>query len=356
MPSETDSNDPGFGRTFTPHMAVARYDARVGWSELEVVPFAELPMSPAAMVFHYGQAIFEGLKAFRQPDGSVALFRPDDNAARFDASARRLAMPELPTGLFTSACVELVRADAQAVPAQPGQSLYLRPTMIATEAALGVRSAHEYLFMVIASPVGSYFPSASVRPIVVWATDDYVRAAPGGTGAAKCAGNYAAGLAAKDEALVNGCDEALWLDAAEHRWIEELGGMNIVFVPSEGTGTTLVTPPIHDTILDGVTRKSLLAMAERLGYDTVERPVSLDELCQPGTFTEAFACGTAAVIAPVGGVGSPKGHWNIGDGNPGPVTTRLREALVAIQEGRADDPSGWMMKVTEPATSEVAAV
>src|SRR4051812_45871638 len=206
MTSESNSSDPGFGRSFTPHMVVGRYRADDGWGELDVVPFHELSMSPAAMVFHYGQAIFEGLKAFRHPDGSVALFRPEENAARFDSSARRLAMPELPAGFFTTACAELVRADADAVPAQPGQSLYLRPTMIATEAALGVRSAREYLFMVIASPVGSYFPSAAVRPIVVWVTDDYVRAAPGGTGAAKCSGNYAAGLAAKDQAVAHGCD------------------------------------------------------------------------------------------------------------------------------------------------------
>src|SRR3954470_23644690 len=190
--------DPGFGKHLTDHMVTASFGAGA-WSALDLGPRRDLALSPAAMVFHYGQAIFEGLKAFRQPDGSVALFRPDENAARFDHSARRLAMPELPAGFFTSACIELVRADAHAVPAQPGQSLYLRPTMIATEAALGVRAAREYLFMVIASPVGSYFPSAAVRPIVVWATHDYVRAAPGGTGAAKCSGNYAASLAAKDQ-------------------------------------------------------------------------------------------------------------------------------------------------------------
>ena len=354
MASETNgSGDPGFGRQFTDHMAVARYGPGRGWTDVEVVPFSELSLSPAAMVFHYGQAIFEGLKAFRQPDGAVSLFRPDENARRLNGSARRLAMPELPEETFTAACAELVRADQHWVSSTSGQSLYLRPMMIATEAGLGVRPAGEYLFAVIASPVGSYFV-AGARPITVWASEDYVRAAPGGTGAAKCAGNYAASLAAKAQATAHACDEALWLDAGEHRWIEELGGMNIVLVADGAHGSALVTPPIHGTILDGVTRKSLLELGGSLGYQIDERPVAIDELRQPGAFREAFACGTAAVVAPIGAVRSASGHWTIGDGEAGPITNRLRDDLVALQEGRADDPFGWRVQVVDPVAAEAA--
>lgn len=342
------AGQPGFGRSFTDHMVVARYNADRGWSDVDVVPSTELTLSPAAMVFHYGQSIFEGLKAFRQPDGAVALFRPDQNAARFNRSARRLAMPELPAGVFTDACRQLVRVDHRSVPSAPGQSLYLRPVMIATEASLGVRPAGEYLFVVIASSVGSYF-AAGMHAISVWATTDFVRAAPGGTGAAKCAANYAASLAGREQARAHGCDEALWLDAEHHRWVEELSGMNVVLVAGGGRRPVLVAPPVGETTLDGITRRSLLALAPRLGYDTVERPVGLDELCRPGSFVEAFACGTAAVVAPIGTVRSAAGDTVIGDGAPGAATTRLREALVAIQEGRAEDLFGWREPVTEPA-------
>jgi len=354
MTSEpTDDGDPGFGRQFSDHMVTARYRAGSGWADPEVVPFAELSLSPAAMVFHYGQAIFEGLKAYRQPDGAVALFRPEENAARFNASAQRLAMPALPEGAFTAACAELVRVDRGWVPDTPGQSLYLRPLMVATEAALGVRPASEYLFAVIASPVGPYFASG-LRPVRVWVSEDHVRAAPGGTGSAKCAGNYGASLAAKEQASSCACDEVLFLDAEEHRWIEELAGMNIILVAHGARGPTLVTPPVGDTILDGVTRKSVLELARRLGYETIERPVALEELSQPGSFLEAFACGTAAVIAPIGALHSSSGRWNIGDGHAGPVTIRLREALIALQEGRASDPFGWRYQLNEPAPAPAA--
>jgi branched-chain amino acid aminotransferase len=322
---------------------VARHDGDAGWGEVEIVPFGDLTLSPAAMVLHYGQAIFEGLKAFRQPDGSIALFRPADNAARFDRSADRLAMPPLAPGMFLDACTRLVQTDAAEVPSAPGQSLYLRPTMDATEAALGVRPADEYAFVVLASPVGAYF-SSGVQPITVWACEDYVRAAPGGTGAAKCSGNYAASLIAKRQATLEGCDEALWLDARERRFLEELGGMNVFAVAESADGPVLVTPPLSDTILDGVTRRSILELATALGYKSEERPVALDELTG-GAFVEAFACGTAAVIVPIGAVKSTAGAWTIGDGQPGAITMQLREALVAIQEGRAADPSGWRYAV-----------
>ena len=334
-----------FGQSFSDHMVVARYREDGGWSAAEVVPFDNLVMSPAAMVFHYGQSIFEGLKAFRQPDGGVALFRPADNARRFQRSAERLAMPSIPADLFVDACLDLVGTVLESVPSAPGESLYLRPMMIATEEGLGVRPATEYLFAVIGSPAGAYF-GAGLQPITVWVDGDTVRAAPGGTGFAKCAGNYGASLVAKRQAVAHGCDETLWLDAHERRWIEEMGGMNIAFVEAPGGRPTLVTPPIGDTILDGVTRRSLLELALLLGYDVVERHVAIDELREAGSYEEAFACGTAAVIVPIGGVRSPSDEITIGDGNPGPVTVRLREALVAIQEGRAADPFGWRVPVT----------
>ena len=345
--ADVDRPEPGFGRTFTPHMVTAHY--RDGaWSGADVVPFEALSLSPAAMVLHYGQAIFEGLKAYRQPDGGVALFRPDLNAARFDRSAERLAMPRLPDGLLVDACRELVRIDDSFVPAVDGQSLYLRPTMIATETGLGVRAADEYLFLVIASPAGSYFPSG-VKPLTVWVADQHIRAARDGTGAAKTAGNYAGSLAAKADAVRRGCDDVLFLDARDRRWVEELSGMNIVFVSQRDGRTELTAPPPDGTILDGVTRRSLLELAAHLGFDVIERPVAVDEVLG-GAFGEAFACGTAAVVAPIGAVRSVRGTCLVGDGEVGPVTQQLRRALVHLQEGKTDDPFGWRVPVaTQPA-------
>jgi branched-chain amino acid aminotransferase len=333
-----------FGRVFTDRMAVATYRRASGWSPIDVEPLHAFSLHPASMVFHYGQAIFEGCKAFRGPDGTLALFRPADNARRFARSARRLAMPPLPEDAFVDACRAVVAAAAGAVPDAPGAALYLRPMMIATEASLGVRASDEYLFAVIASPAGSYFGDRAA-PLTVWASREYVRAAPGGTGYAKCGGNYGGSLAAKADAHAHGCDETLWLDAHDRRWVEEMGGMNIMFVDTSGARPVLVTPPVGDTILDGVTRASLLTLAPGLGIDVLERPVAIDELDAPGPFREAFACGTAAVVAPIGRVRSTDREVVIGDGEPGPVTLRLRDALVAIQEGRAADPFGWRMPV-----------
>ena len=332
--------DPGFGRTFTDHMVVAHYRGD-RWSQPEVVAFGPLSLSPAAMSLHYGQAIFEGLKAYRQPDGSVSLFRPAMNAKRFSASADRLAMPAVDEDMFVQSCLDLVGADEDAVPSVPGQSLYLRPMMIATEPALGVRPATEYLYAVIASPAGAYF-AAGMRPISVWLAEHSVRAAPGGTGAAKVAGNYAASLAAKAEALAVGCDDVLFLDAHERRWVEELSGMNLVFVEQRGESAALVSPAPNGTILDGVTRRSVLELATHLGYETIERPVSIDEIFAGG-FDEAFACGTAAVIAPIGSVRSSAGTATFAGGDPGPVTVALRRALVDLQEGTAGDPFSWRL-------------
>ena len=335
-------DDPGFGKHLTDHMVTARFTAGT-WSEPVLEPLADLALSPAAMVLHYGQAIFEGLKAYRQPDGSVALFRVADNAARFNRSAARMAMPALPVETFVDACRTIVRADVDWVPTRSGQSLYLRPFMVATEPNLGVRAAQELLFAVIASPVDTFFPGG-VRPISVRTADTAVRAAPGGLGAAKCAANYSASLQTKVTATADGFDEVLWLDAIEHRYVEELSGMN-AFLVRDGQ---LVTPPLSDTILEGITRASIIELARSFDLPVREEPIAADDWiadAAAGRVTEAFACGTAAVIAPIGQLTTATGSATMGDGTPGPVTLRLREALVAIQEGRADDPFGWTSPV-----------
>ncbi|MFJ4499347.1 branched-chain amino acid aminotransferase [Streptomyces sp. NPDC088864] len=332
---------PGFGRHFTDHMVTIKWTEGRGWHDAQLVPYAPLSIDPANMTLHYGQEIFEGLKAYRQPDGSVATFRPEANAERFRASARRLAMPELPVETFVAACDALVRQDAAWVPAHGGEeSLYLRPFMIATEVGLGVRPANEYLFLVIASPAGAYFPGG-VKPVSIWLSEDRVRAVPGGMGDAKTGGNYAASLLAQAEAAAKGCDQVAYLDAVEHKWVEELGGMNLYFV----YGDRIVTPSLTGSLLAGITRDSLLKLAGDLGYTAEEDRVSLDQWrddTAAGTLTEVFACGTAAVITPVGTVKCAGGEWTQGDGTPGPVTLKLRERLLDIQRGTAEDTHGWM--------------
>ncbi len=339
--------DPGFGRYFTDHMVTIRWSAESGWHDAELVPYGPLELDPAVMVLHYGQAIFEGLKAYRHPDGSVALFRPLENARRFQRSARRLAMPELPEGLFLAAIEALVRQDRAWVPTGVDQSLYLRPFMFATEVGLGVRPSDSYLFLLIASPAGAYF-RGGVRPVTVWLSEEFSRAAPGGTGEAKCAGNYAASLVAQAAAAEQGCDQVVWLDAVEHRWVEEMGGMNLYFVQGSGSSARLLTPGLTGTLLPGVTRDSLLQLAADLGYGADESRISVDDWREgnaSGEISEVFACGTAAVITPVGVVRSARHEWSVGDGQPGPVTQRLRQALLDIQTGVAPDPHGWVHRL-----------
>ena len=337
--------DPGFGQVHSDHMVAIRWTADKGWHDAKLTAYEPLQLDPSAMVLHYGQAIFEGLKAYRQADGSIAIFRPDENAARFNRSASRLAMPELPVETFLEAVDLLVETDRAWVPTAAGQSLYLRPFMIATEAQLGMRPAHEYLFLLIAFPVTPFF-SGEVKPVTVWLSDEYVRAANGGTGEAKCSGNYAGSLLAQRQAAEKGCDQVVWLDAVERRWVEEMGGMNLFFVLDGGT--RLMTPALTGTLLPGVVRDSLLQLAPQLGLTVEEGRISAEEWrkrSEDGSLTEVFACGTAAVIAPVGQAKSRSGDWTIGDGQPGPVTLRLREALLDVQYGRAADPGGWMRRV-----------
>ncbi|WP_328906035.1 branched-chain amino acid aminotransferase [Streptomyces sp. NBC_00234] len=337
--------NPGFGRYFTDHMVTIRWTEGRGWHDAQLVPYGPLSMDPANMTLHYAQEIFEGLKAYRQPDGTVASFRPQANAERFKRSAARLAMPELPVETFIAACDALVQQDKAWVPQHGGEeSLYLRPFMIAAEVGLGVRPANEYLFIVIASPAGAYFPGG-VKPVSIWLSENRVRAVPGGMGDAKTGGNYAASLLAQAEAAAQGCDQVAYLDAVEHKWVEELGGMNLYFVYGQGDTKRIVTPELTGSLLAGVTRDSLLKVARDLGYEAEEGRVSIDQWkadTENGTLTEVFACGTAAVITPVGTVKSANGEWTQGDGTPGEVTMTLRGRLLDIQRGIAEDTHGWM--------------
>jgi branched-chain amino acid aminotransferase len=339
---------PGFGQVFTDHMVTLRWSAERGWHDGRLEPYGPFSFDPATMVFHYAQEFFEGLKAYRQDDGSITMFRPDANAARFNRSARRMAMPELPEETFVRALELLVTQDRGWVPAGEGNSLYLRPFLIATQRGLGVNHpSSEYLFCVIASPAASYF-QGGVKPVTVWLSEEYTRAAPGGTGAVKCGGNYAASFLAQQQAVEQGCDQVVWLDAAEHRWIEEMGGMNLFFVRDSGSQPWIMTPPLTGTLLPGITRDSLLRLAPELGVKAVEERITIDQWeaeCAAGELTEVFACGTAAVITPVGGVKGKSTEWLVGDGTPGPVTMRLREELIGIQYGRLPDPFNWLHKV-----------
>lgn len=340
-------DDPNFGRVFTEHMITVQYVQGAGWGTGKLVPHGPLQLDPAASVLHYGQAIFEGFKAFRQPDGGIATFRPEANARRFQTSARRLAMPEPPVDLFISAADTLVTHERDWVPSGRGRSLYLRPLLIATEPALGVRPASEYLFLLLGSPAGNYF-KGGVRPVTVWICTDYVRAAPGGTGAAKTAGNYAASLPAQAQAMQEGCDQVVWLDAVTRRNVEEMGGMNIFFVYQSADRTTLVTPKLTGSLLPGITRDSLLTLGQELGCDVEERTVPIDEWlsdARSGKMTEAFACGTAAVITPIGGLKDANGTYPMGDGSAGPVSMRLREHLMDIQYGIIEDRYGWLHRI-----------
>jgi len=335
---------PVFGRVFTDHMAVIRYAEGKGWHDARITARAPVTMDPAASVLHYAQEIFEGMKAYSRPEGGAALFRPDANARRFNASARRLAMPELPETLFRESVHALVRADAAWIPQDEDGALYLRPFMFASEVFLGVKPSAEYLYMVIASSVGAYFKGGAPA-VSLWATREYTRAAPGGTGAAKCGGNYATSLVAQAEATRHGCDQVVFLDAVERRWVEELGGMNIFFVFDDGS---MVTPPLTGTILPGITRDSILTLARDQGIVVREEGYSLDQWradAESGRLTEAFACGTAAVVTAIGSVASAEGRFTIGGQSAGPLTQRIRAMLVDIQRGHAPDPYGWIERV-----------
>lgn len=334
---------PAFGRVATDHMVMIRYSDEKGWHDAQVMPRGPLTLDPSAAVLHYAQEIFEGMKAFRTADGGVSIFRPEENARRFQKSAERMAMPVLPEKLFIEAVDQFVKADQAWVPEGENSSLYIRPFMFASDAFLGVKPASEYLFLVIGSPVGAYFKSGAVT---VWVSETYARAAPGGTGAAKCGGNYAASLLAQAEAKENGCDQVVFLDAVKHRFVEEMGGMNIFFVFKDGT---LRTPPLTGTILPGITRESVITLARESGLTVEEKPYAIDEWLEDarsGKLAECFACGTAAAISPVGVVRTREGDVTIGNRpEAGPITEKLKGTLLGIQRKKIADTHGWDHKV-----------
>ncbi len=353
FPSDTPASDddrareldaPRFGTVFTDHMVRISWSVDAGWHDRRVVKYGPLELDPASAVLHYAQEIFEGLKAYRHPDGSVWSFRPEANAARLQRSARRLALPELSTEDFLASLVALVSQDRQWVPERDGFSLYLRPFMYASEAFLGVRPSHSVEYLVIASPVGSYFADG-VKPVSIWVAQDFHRAGNGGTGAAKCGGNYAASLQPQIEAYDKGCEQVAFLDAEQNTYLEELGGMNIFAVRADGI---LETPELTGTILEGITRSSILQLASDRGRKVVERRIALTELLddiRSGDVVEVFACGTAAVITPIGSLKGDGFDVEIGGGEPGELTMALRAELTGIQTGVVEDRHGWMTRL-----------
>src|SRR3712207_3136869 len=337
---------PGFGQRFTDHMLLAEWTPERGWHDARITAYGPLALDPATAVLHYAQEIFEGLKAYRHADGSVWTFRPEANGARLARSAQRLALPQLPIEDFVATVDALVQVDERWVPdAAEEKSLYLRPFMFASEAFLGVRPARHVTYCVIASPAGSYFHGGP-KPVSILVSEHYTRAAVGGTGAAKTGRNYASSLALQQEAIERGFDHVVFLDAIERRYVEELGGMNLYFVLDDGS---IVTPELTGTILEGITRASIIELAGSLGHKVEERRVSIEEWLDgvgSGRITEVFACGTAAVVTPIGRLAWSGGEVDCSvDGDAGPVTTAIRQALVDIQYGRAEDTFGWMHRV-----------
>ena len=335
--------NPGFGVNFTDHMVDVCWSEMGGWHRPRVQPYGPIELDPAAAVLHYGQEIFEGLKAFRHEDGSIWSFRPEANGARLQRSARRMALPELPIDAFIDSLKQIIAVDGDWVPNAPETSLYLRPFMFAKEAFLGVRPAKKVNYYVIASPAGAYF-AGGVAPVSIWISTNYTRAGKGGTGAAKTGGNYASSLIAQQEASAQGCAQVLFLDAEEGKYIEELGGMNVVLVKKDGT---LVTPQ-SESILEGITRDSVLQLAEDRGHTIERRRVTLEEWregVESGDITEMFACGTAAVITPIALLKGDGVEFGSADAPAGELTMSLREELTDIQYGRREDKHGWMMRL-----------
>ena len=333
----------GFGHIFTDHMFVMNYTEGKGWHDARIIPYQNLSLSPASMVFHYGQEMFEGLKAYMGDDGKAYLFRPDMNAKRANQSNDRLCIPHIPEEDFVEAVRAVVEVDKDWIPTEPGTSLYIRPFVIATDDFLGVAPSKTYLFMVILSPSGAYYESG-LAPVGIWIEDEYVRAVKGGMGFAKTGGNYAASLIAQVKAHDDGYSQVLWLDGVERKYIEEVGAMNIFFK----IAGKIVTPMLNGSILPGVTRNSVLTLCRAWGYEVEERRISVDELvaaAKNGTLEEVFGTGTAAVVSPVGKLRYMDDVMQIGEGNSGELTQKLYDEITGIQWGRRDDPFGWRMEV-----------
>ena len=341
----TDEAKLGFGKIFSDHFFTMPYHAGRGWHDPLIEPYRPLQLDPTAMCLHYAQEIFEGMKAYRGKGGAIFLFRPMENIRRMNVSAERLCMPRVDEELFLEALKKLIIIDKEWIPRGSGTSLYIRPTMIATEAALGVHPSNEYLFFIIAGPVGAYYPEG-FGPTKIFVTEDYCRAVPGGTGYCKAGGNYAASLFAGEIAKGMGYTQVLWLDAAERKYVEEVGTSNMFFV----IGDELITAPLKGTILPGVTRDSVIQLAKSWGVKVMERRLSMDEVMAAiadGTLQEAFASGTAAIVSPVGQIYYRGKEYLIGGGKTGKLTERLYNEILQIQYGQKDDPFGWRIKIAD---------
>ncbi|MBN2645732.1 MAG: branched-chain amino acid aminotransferase [Desulfuromonadaceae bacterium] len=341
-PKTPRSDESGlvFGKEFTNRMFVMTYDKGKGWHSPCIKPYGPFQLDPAALVLHYAQEIFEGLKAFRRPDGSIALFRPRDNFERFNRSAARMCMPELDVDFCLKALRQLLELEQEWVPHSAGTSLYIRPTMIATEPVLGVKPADQYLFYIILSPVAAYY-KGGLNPVKIWVSDEYVRVAPGGTGEAKTGGNYASSLYASTLAAAKGYDQVLWLDGIERKYVEEVGSMNICFL-YDGK---IVTSPLKGTILNGITRRSILTLVKEMGYEIEERALTIDEIldgAESGRLVEAFGTGTAAVVSPVGQLTYRDRTVQLGNNQAGELTMKLYDTLTGIQYGRLPDAHNWV--------------
>ncbi|MFR9674190.1 branched-chain amino acid aminotransferase [Streptomyces sp. TR06-5] len=339
---------PGHGDAFTAHMVAMDWNRSRGWSDSVLRPLDNLSLHPGTLGLHYAQVVFEGLKAHRRVDGGVSVFRPWDHARRFRRSARRLAMPELPEAAFVSSIEDLLTADQGMLSDDPAHSIYLRPFMFGTDANLMLRPSEEYQYLLMAFVAGGFF-GTNIESVSVWVSHEHSRAIPGGTGNVKCAGNYAGSFVAQRAAQDAGCQQVVWLDPVERRWVEEMGGMNMFFVRGSGPGAEVVTPELSGSLLPGVTRDTLLKLAERAGYTAKQERISLDQWrdeCRRGVITEVFASGTAAVVTPVGEVHDEGGDWRIGDGTPGPITLEMRQKLVDLHHGVLPDPDGWLHRIS----------
>lgn len=338
-----DESKLGFGSLFTDHMFVCDYTEGTGWHDARIVPYGPFQLDPSSAVLHYSQTIFEGMKCYRRQDGDIQLFRPRDNFARMARSAKRMGMPELDTDTFMEGLMQLLRIEKDWVPHNPGTSLYIRPTLIATDPKLGVHAGHQYLFYIILSPSGAYYPGG-LSPNDIYVEDEYVRAVRGGIGETKAGANYAASLLAGMHAEKKGFVQVLWLDGVEQRYVEEVGSMNILFV----YGNKVVTPKLNGSILPGITRDSVLKLAKHLGYEVAEERLDIHELLQDiesGKLTESFGSGTAAVISPVKSFSYKGKSYQVGDGDIGPVAQKLYDTLTGIQYGTVEDTLGWITKV-----------
>jgi branched-chain amino acid aminotransferase len=341
--TQPDDNNLGFGTIFTDHMFNMDYAPDKGWHNPRIEPYSPIVLDPSTMILHYGQGVFEGLKAYRTDSGGIQLFRPRDNIKRMNRSARRLCIPEIDEAFLLDALKQLVSCEKAWVPGAPETSLYIRPTIIATDPFLGVRASHTYRFFTILSPVGAYYPEG-FNPVKIWVTKKYVRAVRGGVGESKTPGNYAASLFAGEKAHEEGYTQVLWLDGVEQKYLEEVGSMNIFFV----IDGELITPSLNGSILPGITRDSVIQLANHWNWKISERLISIDELIaanRDGKLEEIFGSGTAAVISPVGEIKYDDQVYTIGDGSVGPVAEKLYAAITDIQYGRAEDPMGWIEPV-----------